>query len=162
MPMTSYLTLEGENQGPIEGDCEQSGREKTILVYALDHKVEIPRDTHTGLPTGQRIHHPITITKHIDPASPLIYQACCTGEHLKKFELDFYHINPQGLEELYYKISLEDSIIVTVEAYYPETFLEANKPYLHMERVSFTYSKITWSHETASKEAVDDWKSPAQ
>ncbi len=160
MPMTSYLTLEGNDQGPIEGDCVQAGREKTILVYGLDHRVEIPRDTHTGLASGQRIHHPLTVMKRMDPASPLISKACCTGEHMAKFELDFYHIDDAGKEVLYYKISLEDAIIVEVKTYYPLTFLDSSKPYPHMEAVSFTYSKIIWSHETASKQAEDDWKNP--
>jgi len=161
MPMTSYLTLAGTSQGPIEGDCVQAGRENKILVYSLEHKIEIPRDTHTGLPSGQRIHHPLTITKRIDPSSPLIAQACCTGEHINNFVLDFYQIDENGKEILYYKIILENAIIVQVENYYPLTFLEENKPYLHMEKVSFTYSKISWSHETASKTAEDDWKKPS-
>lgn len=161
MPMTSYLTLEGTSQGAIEGDCVQAGREKTILVYGLDHRVEIPRDTHTGLASGQRIHHPLTIKKKMDPASPLICRACSTGEHMSKFELDFYHIDENGKEVLYYKITLVDSIIVEVKTHYPLTFLSENKPYPHMEEVSFTYSKIIWSHETASKQAEDDWKTPS-
>ncbi|MEE4359010.1 MAG: Hcp family type VI secretion system effector [Desulfococcaceae bacterium] len=161
MPMTSYLTLEGTSQGPIEGDCDQSGREKKILVYALDHRIEIPRDTHTGLATGQRIHHPLTISKRLDPASPLIGRACATGERMSKFDLDFYQIDKEGKEVLYYKISLSDAIVVEVKNYFPLTFLDSSKSYPHMEQVSFTYSKIIWSHETESKQAEDDWKAPA-
>ena len=160
MPMTGYLTLEGKNQGKIEGDCTQKGREKTILVYAIDHGVEIPRDTLTGLPTGQRIHKPFTATKHVDPASPLLYQACTSGEQMKKWQLDYYHINEKGQEELYFQVSLENAIIVGIHHYKPMAFLEDNKPYQDMEEVSFTYGKITWSHKTANKEAEDDWKAP--
>ena len=79
MALPGYLTLEGKNQGKIEGDCVQKGREKTILVYAVDHTVEIPRDNLTGLPTGNRIHRPLTITKHTDMASPLLYQPAPRG-----------------------------------------------------------------------------------
>ncbi len=159
MPMTAYLTLEGNDQGEMKGDCAQEGDKKeTILVYALDHEVEIPTDTHTGLPAGQRIHRPLIVTKKIDPASPLICQACCNGEHLAKFELHFYAINADGKEELYYKIILTDSIIVKVETFFPLTFLPESAPYHHMEKVYFTYSGIEWSHELASKSASDDWK----
>ncbi len=159
MPMTAYLTLEGEETGAMKGDCAQEGDKKeTILVYALDHDIEIPTDTHTGLPSGQRIHHPLIITKHLDPASPLICQACCNGEHLSNFQLDFYSINEKGKEELYYQIILTDSIIVKVETYFPLTFLQDNKPYHHMEKVYFTYSAINWEHLLASKSAFDDWK----
>ena len=161
MAMTSYLELEGKNQGKIEGDCTQKGHEKWILVYGIEWNMEIPRDTHTGLPTGQRIHHPITITKAIDQASPLLAQACATGEQMKKWQMDFIHISDKGQEELYYTIQLENAIIVSIHQYKPLTFIEGNKPYHDMEEISFTYEKITWSHKIANKEAVDDWKAPA-
>ncbi|MDM8555559.1 Hcp family type VI secretion system effector [Desulfococcaceae bacterium HSG7] len=160
MPMTGYLKIEGEEQGEMKGDCVQKGREDLILVYAFEHNVEIPRDTHTGLPTGQRIHHPLTITKRIDPSSPMIYQACCSGEHLKLFDFDLYLIDEKGKEVHYYQTTLVDSIIVDVHTYFPLTFLEKNKPFLHMEEVSFTYSKITWEHIVKSVSSDDDWKVP--
>ncbi|MBF0527911.1 MAG: type VI secretion system tube protein Hcp [Deltaproteobacteria bacterium] len=160
MAMTSYLKLEGKNQGAIEGDCTQKGHEKWILVYGLDWGMEIPRDVHTGLPTGQRIHHPISIKKKLDPASPLIAQACASGEQMKTWQLDFHHISEKGQEELYYTIVLENAIVVAITYEKPLTFLEENKPYHDMETVAFTYEKITWSHKKANKEAVDDWKAP--
>jgi len=160
MAMTSYLKVEGKNQGNIEGDCPQKGHEKWILVYGLEWSMEIPRDTHTGLPTGQRIHHPITITKKLDPASPLIAQACASGEQMKKWQLDFHQISEKGAEELYYTIQLENAIVVDIRYEKLLTFLEANKPYYDMEYVSFTYEKITWSNKKANKEAIDDWKAP--
>ncbi|MDQ5985945.1 MAG: Major exported protein [Syntrophus sp. SKADARSKE-3] len=160
MAMTSYLKLEGKNQGAIEGDCSQKGHEKWILVYGLDWSMEIPRDTHSGLPTGQRIHHPITIKKKLDPASPLLAQACASGEQMKTWQLDFHQISEKGQEELYYTIQLENAIIVNLQYEKPLTFLEANKPYHDMEYVSFTYEKITWAHKKANKEATDDWKAP--
>ena len=42
MAMTSYLTLTGNNQGPIQGDCTQAGREGTILVYDVKHEILCP------------------------------------------------------------------------------------------------------------------------
>eukprot|EP00831_Metopus_contortus_P035316 TRINITY_DN2812_c0_g1_i1.p3 TRINITY_DN2812_c0_g1~~TRINITY_DN2812_c0_g1_i1.p3 ORF type:complete len:164 (-),score=30.17 TRINITY_DN2812_c0_g1_i1:290-781(-) len=160
MAMTSYLTLEGNNQGKIEGDCTQKGHENWILVYGFEHSMEIPRDQHTGLATGQRIHHPLKIVKKIDQSSPLLYQACSTGERMKKFELDFNQINEKGQEELYYTIQLENAIVVEMRTYKPLTFIDENKPYHDMEEVLFTYEKITWSHKVANKEAVDSWKEP--
>ncbi len=80
MAMTGYLTLEGKNQGKIEGDCTQKGREKTILVYAIKHGVEIPRDSLSGLPTGQRVlsmakkFNPFSDNKIDPPAHSLVFQ----------------------------------------------------------------------------------------
>jgi type VI secretion system secreted protein Hcp len=160
MALTAYLKLTGANQGEIKGDCAQSGREDMILVYAVDHEVEIPRDTHTGLPTGQHIHKPLTITKHKDKSSPLLYQACTSGEQFTEAELHFYRINDKGQEEHYFTIKLEKAIIVNMKEYTPLTFLPENMPYKDMENTSFTYEKIIWTYETDGIESEDDWKAP--
>jgi type VI secretion system secreted protein Hcp len=160
MALTGYLYLEGKNQGKIEGDCVQKGREDAIIVYALEHEIEIPKDTHTGLPTGQRIHKPFTIVKKLDTASPKIMQACTSGEQLKSWELKLFRINDKGQEEHYYTVKLNDSVIGQVNYDTPLTFLEENKPYHNMEKVSFTYSSITHVFEPKGIEAEDNWKEP--
>jgi type VI secretion system secreted protein Hcp len=160
MALTSYLTLEGNNQGTIDGDCTQKGREKTILVYEVDHMVEIPRDTHTGLPTGQRIHRPFVITKHKDNATPKLFQACCSGEQFKEVLLKSFRINEKGQEEHYFSVKLENAIIVQMHDFKPLTFLPENKFYHDMEKVAFTYEKVIWTYETDGIEAEDNWKEP--
>ena len=160
MAMTSYLKVEGNDQGEIKGDCPQEGREDLILVYSIDHTVEIPRDTHTGLATGQRIHKPLQVIKHKDKASPGLFQACCTGEQCK-VELKFFRITDAGKEEHYFTIKLEEAIIVEMREYNPLTFLEENKPYKDMESILFTYSKIIWTYEPDGIETEDSWKAPS-
>ncbi|MDR2354186.1 MAG: Hcp family type VI secretion system effector [Deltaproteobacteria bacterium] len=158
MALTAYLSINGNSQGDIKGDSEQGGDKKDkILVYAVEHNVEIPRDTHTGLPTGQRIHNPLVITKHKDQASPKLFKAVCTGEQAT-VTLDFYRIKADGTEEKYFTIKLENAIIVLVREYTPLTFLPESKPYHDMEDISFTYSKITWTYNDGNIEYVDDWK----
>jgi type VI secretion system secreted protein Hcp len=158
MALTAYLKIEGKSQGEIKGDCPQSGDKKDrILVYSIDHSVEIPKDTHTGLPTGQRIHHPFSVIKHKDNASPKLFKACCTGEQLT-VTLDQYRIKADGTEEKYFTIKLEEAIVVNMREYNPLTFLPDNKPYSDMEEIFFTYSKITWTYNDGNIEFTDDWK----
>lgn len=158
MALTAYMKVEGKSQGEIKGDCQQGGDKKDkILVYAVEHLVEIPKDTHTGLPTGQRIHHPLTITKHLDQASPKLYKTCCTGEQCT-VTIDHYRIAADGTEEKYFTIKMEEAIVVSMKKETPLTFLAENKPYHDMESVSFTYSKITWTYNDGNIEYVDDWK----
>jgi type VI secretion system secreted protein Hcp len=158
MALTAYVKVEGKSQGEIKGDCPQSGDKKDrILVYGIDHSVEIPKDTHTGLPTGQRIHHPLTLTKGKDNASPKLFKACCTGEQCS-VTLDQYRIKADGTEEKYFTIKLEEAIIVNMREFTPVTFLAENKPYHDMEELSLTYSKITWTYNDGNIEFVDDWK----
>jgi type VI secretion system secreted protein Hcp len=157
MALTAYLSVNGKTQGDIKGDSSQGGDKKDkILVYSVDHEVEIPRDTHTGLPTGQRIHKPLTVVKHKDQASPKLFKACCTGEQAT-VTLDFYRVKADGTEEKYFTIKIDNGIIVNVKEYTPLTFIPENKPYHDMEEVSFTYSKITWTYNDGNIEYVDDW-----
>lgn len=160
MPMPSHMELEGENQGAIEGSCEMEGRENTILVYAMNHDIHIPRDPHSGLASGKRIHGPLTILKEYDKASPKLYQALCTGEHLTTVTIKWYRIDPTGSEEHYFTHVLEDAIVVEMKPYMPVAFLSENESYRHMENVSFTYKKIKWTWEPDGIEAEDDWTVP--
>lgn len=160
MPMTSHMEVTGKNQGKMDGSCDMEGRENTILVYAMEHKIHIPRDPQSGLPSGKRIHGPLLIEKEIDKSSPMLKQALCTGEQLSEVVIKKYRIDPTGSEEHYYTITLEDAIIVEMEPYMPLAFLTENEPYRHMEKVSFTYSKIKWKHEVDGIESEDSWKVP--
>ncbi|MDR1922208.1 MAG: type VI secretion system tube protein Hcp [Candidatus Adiutrix sp.] len=158
MALTAYLKITGKSQGDIKGDCPQGGDKKdAILLYAIDHSVEIPKDTHTGLPTGQRIHHPFIVTKHKDQATPKLFKACCTGEQCTA-TIDQYRIKADGTEEKYFTIKLEEAIIVTLREFTPLTFLPENKAYSDVEEVALTYSKITWTYNDGNIEYVDSWK----
>ena len=158
MALTAYLKVEGKSQGEMKGDCPQGGDKKDrILVFATEHLVEIPKDTHTGLPTGQRIHHPLTIEKHLDMASPKLYKACCTGEQCT-VTLDHYRIKPDGTEEKYFTVKLEEAIIVSIARFTPETFLPDNKPYSDKQKLTLSYAKISWTYNDGNIEYVDSWK----
>jgi type VI secretion system secreted protein Hcp len=160
MALTGYLTLSGESHGDVEGGCTQRGREKKILVYGVEHRMEIPHDVHTGGPTGQRIHHAFVITKRLDQASPPLWKMCATGERIPIWQLDYYRINEMGMEENYFTIKLDDSIVVNMRQYKPLSFVESSKPFHDMEEVSFAYRRITWEHMDPNKIETDDWKIP--
>jgi type VI secretion system secreted protein Hcp len=157
MAMTIYMKIKAKNQGDIEGDCPQKDREKMILCYGMDHNVEIPRDTHTGLPTGQRIHKPLTVTTHMGKYSPKLFQACASGEQMD-VDIDMYWISDKGLEEKYFQIKLKNAIIVNAREWFPYTFMEENEHYKHMNDYSFTYETIIWTYVTDGIEAQDSWK----
>jgi len=160
MALPAYLTLAGERQGPIVGSCKQKGREDTILVEAVDHEVSIPRDSQTGLATGKRVHHPLTILKLVDRSSPLLYMALTSGEHMKTVELKWYQINEKGQEENYFTTSLEDAIIVAIKAFKKNCQDPAQSHLGDMEEVSFTYRKIIWRAMKDGVESEDDWSTP--
>jgi len=160
MPLPAHMTLEGEKQGPIDGSCIQQGREKTILIQAFDHEVYIPRDPQTGYATGKRVHNPLTIVKAYDKASPKLYQALVTGEQMKNVEIKWYRIDSKGSEEHYFTTKLEGAIIVSVKPTMPNVLQPSSDPFTHMEGVSFTYRRVTWTWVPDGIEAQDDWAVP--
>jgi len=157
MPMPCHLYLEGEKQGVIDGSCEMAGREKSILVEEYHHSVLIPHDPQSGGPTGQRVHQPFTIVKAVDLASPLLYNALVSGERMKSWRLDFYRIDPTGVEELYYRIAMEEALITSITAYMPNCLDPKTESFPHMEEVSFTYRRIMWEHVIGTRLSEDDW-----
>jgi type VI secretion system secreted protein Hcp len=160
MPQPAYLTLKGETQGNIEGSCDQKGHENTILVQAFNHEVMIPPNPQTGAPTGPRVHKPLTITKVYDKATPKLYLALTSGEHLPSVEMKLYRINNKGAEELYFTTTLEDAIVVSVKPWMMNCLDPNSKSFTHMEDVSFTYRKATWKWVPDGIESEDDWNVP--
>ncbi len=160
MPMPCYLVLEGQNQGKIEGSTKVKGHEGKILVQAVEHAIEIPKSPQTGLPTGKRVHGPMTLTKEIDKSSPKLFQALTSGEQMKDVTLQYMRISPKGTEETYYTVKLQNAIITNVRAWTPICLAQENQQMGHMEDVSFTYEKVTWTFEPDGIEAEDSWLAP--
>lgn len=160
MPTPLFLTVTGQTQGNIEGSCTIKGHEKTILVQAVDHTIEIPKSPQTGLPTGKRVHGPLTITKELDKSSPKLFQALTSGEQLTDVKLSYYRISPQGKEELYYTTELKNAIITSARTWVPNCLDMNEKTMGHMEDISFTYETIidTWTPDGI--EAQDSWNAP--
>jgi len=160
MPIPCSMQVEGEKQGKIEGSLEIKGREGQILIQAINHKIEIPRNPQTGLPTGKRVHLPMTVTKEVDQSSPKLYQALTSGESMKSVVLDYYRISPEGKEEKYYITKLEKAIVVGISGWIPNCLDPAFSQYGHMEDVSFSYEKITETWVKDGIEAQDSWLAP--
>jgi type VI secretion system secreted protein Hcp len=156
----AFMEVEGEQQGNIEGSSNVQGREGAIIVYAFGHSINIPRDVTSGLPTGRRVHAPFKILKEFDKSSPKLYRALTTGELLTKVTVKFYRISPEGQEEHYFTIELENAIIANISPSMPTTFLSANEPYRHMETVSFVYQNIKWTWVPDGVESEDSWAVP--
>src|SRR5215831_12661107 len=145
MALAAYLSIVAERQGPISGSVTQKGREKKILVIAVQHEIVAPRDPQSGIPTGKRMHKPLTIIKELDASSPALYDILCTNENIREARLEFWTATPTGQEKQHYTVELTNANISTI------AFKMANirQPKLarlaEYEEVSFTYQKIQWT-----------------
>ncbi len=159
MALPGYLTLKGQKQGAIQGSCDQEGHEGTIIVQAFNHEVSIPREAHTGLAAGKRVHHPLVIVKPVDKSSPLLYQALTSYEPMS-VEVKWYRIGPTGQEEHYFTTALEGAVIVSIKPYMKDCFDKAVDNMGQMEEVAFSYRKAIWRWIPDGIECEDDWRSP--
>ncbi len=153
-PSPAYMWVTGQNQGDIEGSVTIGGIEGAVKVYAMEHKVSIPTDDR-GAPTGTRVHGPLTITKELDKASPLLHQALSTGERLSDIELRFFRTTSSGAEEHYYTVKLKDAMIISINSRFSNANEEGSGELGYMEDVSFVYDKITWTWEPEGIESQD-------
>jgi len=160
MPMPCYLTLEGQNQGKIEGSCQVSGHQGKIMIQAVEHKVEIPKSPQNGLPTGKRQHLGMTLTKEIDKSSPKLFQALCSGEQMKEVTLEYYRISPRGTEEKYFTVRLRNAVFTGIRTWVPNCLDRNSRELGHMEDISLTYENVVWTWEPDGIEAEDSWLAP--
>jgi len=171
MPTPAYLSIEGTSQGNISAGCNtadsvgniyQEAHEDEILVEAYSHEITVPTDVQSGQTSGQRMHKPMVITKVFDKSSPLLAQALTSGEKMTKCELIFYRTSMDGVQEQYYKVSLEDAVITNIRSYMPNCQDPGMAHFTHLEEVAFTYRMITWEHLVSSTSASDDWRAPVE
>jgi len=166
MPIPAYMSVEGVTQGMITegalsedsvGSTFQEGHDEQFMVQAFEHNIIIPRDVHSGQPSGQRVHQPLKVTKVFDKSSPLLYQALVTGESLNCV-IEWYRTSSEGTQEHYFSHELEGAVIVDIKAVMPNCQDPAMAQFTHLEEISFSYSSITWTHEVGGTEGNDDWR----
>ena len=139
-PILGQFSVTGQKQGPFH-----NGNSTSIDFTGFTEGVLSPRDPASGLPTGKRIHKPLTITKQIDATSPLLYNACVQNENLTSVVINLYA--PGGTTPAT-KITLTNASCADLE-HDGQT-----------ETISFTFQKITWTYINGGITAEDDWEAP--
>jgi type VI secretion system secreted protein Hcp len=166
MALNAYLSLKGQKQGNINGSVTQKGRENKIAVIAVSHEIISPRDAASGLPTGKRMHKPFVITKEVDKASPLLYNALVNNENITAWELQFWRpavaaAGPGGgMEEQYYTVKLTNANIASIDMRMLNTRDPNLAKFAEYEEIAFTYQKIEWDWVNGGISAMDDWSAP--
>jgi type VI secretion system secreted protein Hcp len=131
-----YLQIDG-----IKGESTDSEHRDWIEVLAFNQSLAQPQGTAAN-PTGGGAaahtgHQDFTITKRLDVASPMLYEACATGKHIKDVTIDMMR---SSLEKpvKYMVVKMEQVLISRVA-----TSGSGDSP---TESVSFNYSKISWTY----------------
>jgi type VI secretion system secreted protein Hcp len=144
-----HMTVKGQKTGVFKGECTIKGLEGSIVCLNYSHSIISPRDPASGLPTGQRQHKPLIITKYSDSTTPLFYNTLVTNENLTEVILKFYQTNDRNIPVEIMEIKLTNANMAGINAEYP-----------NLETISFTYQKIQWTNIQTGITAMDDWEVP--
>ena len=158
MPMPFYMSIQGQSQGLIsQGAGEQSGHEDEVLCQAFEHVVSVPMDSQSGTATGKRVHRAMVITKAVDRATPMLYNAMVNNERLTKVTIKHYRIDPTGVEQNHFTVELENAIVSSIRASAPNYLDPAKEQFTYTEEVSFAYQRITWTWVVGGVMSMDEW-----
>ncbi len=136
---------------------DERGAETNVEVFGWSHEIVSPRDAASGLPTGKRQHKPLTITKAVDKATPLLLQSLLNNRVHGEVVLESFR-KARGGWQLFRTIRLTEAFVSSynpVDILAPERMQNGER-----EHVAFTYQKIIWTFEEGGVEAEDDWETP--
>ncbi|NCH87387.1 type VI secretion system tube protein Hcp [Cronobacter dublinensis] len=158
MAIPVYLWLEDDNGTSVKGSVDIAGREGSIEVLEHMHSVELPIDPRTGKITGKRLHSGYAFMKEIDSSTPYLYRSLSTGRMLKKATFRFYRINDNGMEEEYFRVTLENARVLEVEPLLLDVKNDKWAKHNHLEYIDMGYEKITWHYLDGNIIHTDTWK----
>jgi type VI secretion system secreted protein Hcp len=72
-----------------------------------------PRDPASGLPTGKRMHKPVTVTHELGGSSPQFLNALSTNEPIDSVVINFYRTDCNGQDFNYHRVTLTTAASVT-------------------------------------------------
>lgn len=84
MATDMYLKLDG-----IEGEAQDSAHSAEINVLSFDYGATQSATAHegSGSASGRADVHDLTVVKHVDKSSPLLFHLCASGQHIAKATL---------------------------------------------------------------------------
>ena len=138
MAFDAFLKIDG-----IPGESTDDKHKDWIEIGSFSHKIEQPAQataSSAGGATAERVNHSqYEITHFLDKASPKIYEACCTGKHIKDVTIELFR--PGGDKVKSMEIKMEQVLISQVVPHG-----SANDEGFPSELVSFSYGKIKWTY----------------
>lgn len=162
-----FITMKGQKTGAIAGSVTQKGREGSIAGLAMSWSVVSPSDAQSGLPTGQRIHKPLVITKAWDKSTPVLQSIMFTNENITECDIKFWSTvasagpagSGVGAEAVIMTIKLVNANIASYQMYTasPDQLNQFDSDYL--EDITLTYQTITCTWPNGGITATDNWES---
>lgn len=136
------MVATGQKSGVIIAD-----RDPQVLCVTFAHSIVSPRDAATGLPTGKRMHKPVTcMVKGFRKPLVKLFGALKQNENLTAVKFSFGGAKATG------RIDLLNADVAAIE-----TMTDPTGTYY---AISFTYQKITWTDPRTNTVVTDGWEAP--
>ncbi|MEX2599323.1 MAG: type VI secretion system tube protein TssD [Dehalococcoidia bacterium] len=105
-----YLKIDG-----IDGESRDSGHEGEIDVFSWSWGASHSGATHTGGGgAGKANFQDITVTKHVDKATPKLMEAIATGKHIPEVVLTVRDTDGDGRADAYLVITMKNVLVSSV------------------------------------------------
>lgn len=145
MAFDSFIKIDG-----IPGESSDDKHKDWIEVISFDHKIEQPASStasSVGGATAERVNHGTFNFNHLlDKASPKLYEACCTGKHIKEVTVELCRAG--GDKVKYMEIKMEQVLVSKVE----ENGASTGDSGFPSEKISLSYGKIKWTYTQQKRE----------
>jgi len=167
MASPAFVKIQGSNQGLITagasspesvGNMAVDDHVDESRVLQVNHNVFIPKDPHSGMATGQRVHEAIELTKMTDKATPLLYNALSTNEVLDKVEIKFYRPSATGSLEHYLTTTLSQAQIAGIRHCLPDVLDNSKAHYSQCDVIVISYAEIIIDHVVAGTTFEDTFR----
>src|ERR1017187_1451404 len=134
----AFLKIDG-----IEGESPDSKHGKEIQLLSFSFGADQPASSGLGGGSGAgKVNmHDLSIVKQVDKASPKLFVACCTGQHIKSAVLTSRKAG--GDQQDYMIVTLSDIIVSHVTT----AGQAAGTDGLPNEQVSLNFSKVNFEYK---------------
>lgn len=137
MAFDAFLKIDG-----IPGESSDAKHAEWIEITSFNHSMNQPASataSSAGGATAERVNHSTFNFSHLlDKASPKLYEACCTGKHIKEITLELCRSG--GDKVKYMEVKLEQVLVSSIS---PSGEAGEGFP---SEQVSLSYGKIKWTY----------------
>jgi type VI secretion system secreted protein Hcp len=131
-----YVKIDG-----IPGEALDADHKDWIEVLSFNHGITQPASATItsagGGTTARTEHQDYSITKHIDKASPKLYELCSSGKHIKEVTIEMMRASGDKRVK-YMEVKMEEVVISHVSPGGGSDF--------PTEAVGFNYGKIKWTY----------------
>ncbi len=150
MAFKCYAFIENQD-GPVDGPTEDG----SIEVFEVDAEVYLPYDSELNKATGTRRISPINIVFEKGQHSPLLMKTLCEGQTCPEIRLDWYRIESDGSEKVYFTSTLTNAKIVRMKEWSPLTKIREQEHLGHLEEISIVAEEYKWLFEPKGIEYVE-------